>query len=543
MKKKILSGILTVCMVVTMTPAMAFASTGSTERAPAAPADPVGPDTVTIQDYSSKKTAASETGPAELNGENYVSVQAALNAANEGETVTLLRDTNESVVIGDRVILDLNGFTLYTDIDSKTITVTYSKSGDRGAVIQNGEVYNIAKFPSTLKSAIYSMADVEVNNVSMMISGVGYETYQGAALYAEEGTAIYNNCEIFYDKAYADESDYIDGAYVDVNATARFNSCSIESLGGDCAYVNGSAEFTGCYLAADGEYSSAVYLGENAKNTKINSGYYYGDTPLYSDTSRAACKIYEGEFSSAYEDVPVVDGSVSGYANAFAKATVSGKNIISTPLNNWKTADTAYIFNGVAAPATVKANLTAVNGQQAGYDDIKVTWTAVKGSTADGYRVNYKKGTGAYVNGKFYKGAGSRTVANLDDGYKYTFQVTPYVVINDDIFTAGTKCFSNKSKTAYTYTLKKVVLNNFSKSGTKVKVTWKNINGETGYQISRAAKQNGTNIVATFATTTGTSKLINADKGKTYYYKVRAYKTVNGTKIFGPWSAAKKFKR
>ena len=31
-------------------------------------------------------------------------------------------------------------------------------------------------------------------------------------------------------------------------------------------------------------------------------------------------------------------------------------------------------------------------------------------------------------------------------------------------------------------------------------------------------------------------------KGKTYYVKVRAYKTVNGTKLYGEYSASKKVK-
>ena len=41
---------------------------------------------------------------------------------------------------------------------------------------------------------------------------------------------------------------------------------------------------------------------------------------------------------------------------------------------------------------------------------------------------------------------------------------------------------------------------------------------------------------------TVTKKVIDLSKGKTYYVKVRAYKTVNGVKVYGAYSAAKKVK-
>ena len=34
----------------------------------------------------------------------------------------------------------------------------------------------------------------------------------------------------------------------------------------------------------------------------------------------------------------------------------------------------------------------------------------------------------------------------------------------------------------------------------------------------------------------------NITKGKTYYIRVRAYKTVNGTKYYGAWSKVKSIK-
>ena len=534
MTNKIISLILSLCMIFTMTPALAFASTDDTSRTPAVPADTGFADKAVIKDISQKISVAGVASVAQVNGTQYSSVQDAIDAAKSGNTVKLLTDANENIIIDKGITLNLNGFALYTTQAVDTIVINCT-AADKTVIVKNGEVYNLTDNPGDYKSAIYCRTNAKIDSISAMVSGTGSKEYQGSALYIESGKTNFNNCEVFYDTSYSTENDFLDGVYIDADAAANFNNCSIESLGGDCVYVDGAAEFTNCYMVAEGEYCSAISLGKAANNIKINSGYYYGDSPLYSDTSKAVCKIYEGEFHSAYDDVPVISGDISGYANAFSKASVSGKNIISSPLKNWKTSDYALIYNGVAAPATIKVNLTSVNGQLAGYDDIKVTWSTVKNSKADGYLVNYKKGTGSFSNGKFYKKSGSRTVANLDDGYKYTFKVTPYVIINEDILSSGTKCYSNKYKTAYTYTLKKVVLSTFSRSNSKVKVTWKNINGETGYQVSRALKKTGTNIVATYKTTTATSKLISATKGKTYWYKVRAYKVVDGKKIYGPW--------
>ena len=54
----------------------------------------------------------------------------------------------------------------------------------------------------------------------------------------------------------------------------------------------------------------------------------------------------------------------------------------------------------------------------------------------------------------------------------------------------------------------------------------------------RATKKNGS--YKRICTTTKT-KVVNKSlkKGKTYYYKVRAYKTVKGKKICGAYSAVK----
>ena len=171
-----------------------------------------------------------------------------------------------------------------------------------------------------------------------------------------------------------------------------------------------------------------------------------------------------------------------------------------------------------------------------GYDDIKVSWNKVSGAV--GYYVGYKKSTDSAWTFKFVSSsASSLNLADLADGVTYNIRVYPAVKLSGKYY----RCCNYKAGSNVT-TLKKISTPTVKKSSTgKVSVSWTNIAGETGYQISQSTSKTGTNIVVTYATTTGKSKVITATKNKTYYYKVRAYKIVDNKKIYGPWSNVVKY--
>jgi len=176
--------------------------------------------------------------------------------------------------------------------------------------------------------------------------------------------------------------------------------------------------------------------------------------------------------------------------------------------------------------SSVKASLRTVKD---GYNDIKLTWEKTKGVA--GYDVYFKEVSAEEYT--FLKSVTGTSVIKKDlkDGVKYKFKIVPY-------FKSGDKKYVNPTaKTVTRTTLQKVTDVKVVRSGKKVKVSWKNIDGETGYQISKTKKKKATQIKPlTYKTTTGESKKITAVKGKKYFYKVRAYKTIKGKTVYGPWS-------
>lgn len=86
-------------------------------------------------------------------------------------------------------------------------------------------------------------------------------------------------------------------------------------------------------------------------------------------------------------------------------------------------------------------------------------------------------------------------------------------------------------------TIKSVV----NSSARKATLTWKKVIGANGYEIYQADSENGT---YTRVKTVTSGSILNFTKEnleskKTYYYKMRAYKTVDGSKKYGTYSAIK----
>jgi fibronectin type 3 domain-containing protein len=70
----------------------------------------------------------------------------------------------------------------------------------------------------------------------------------------------------------------------------------------------------------------------------------------------------------------------------------------------------------------------------------------------------------------------------------------------------------------------------------KIKVSWYSVPGANGYEVYRSTASTGT--YSKIATLTSGSTLTytnsSVSTGTTYYYKVRAYRTINRVKVYSP---------
>lgn len=83
-----------------------------------------------------------------------------------------------------------------------------------------------------------------------------------------------------------------------------------------------------------------------------------------------------------------------------------------------------------------------------------------------------------------------------------------------------------------------------SPSYKNLKVSWKKDKTVSGYQIqystSKSFKSNTKTVTVSKSNTSKTIK--TSQSGKTYYVRVRAYKTIDGKKVYGSWSKVKSVK-
>lgn len=255
-----------------------------------------------------------------------------------------------------------------------------------------------------------------------------------------------------------------------------------------------------------------------------------------SDTTISSIKNQTYTGSSIYPSFTVKDGKINlvngrdytvSYSNnkntGKAKITITGKGNYAGTITKY-----FYIIPKKVGGVTNKTQTTS---------SITVKWNNATGAT--GYELyKYDEAKKKYVKVATTKGA-SYTVKKLKAGKTYKFKVRAYKEVS------GKKYYGSysdvKSLTTKTSTPKISKLSTKSKKAT---IQWNKISGATGYEIYMSTSKNGkySKITTVKKGTTVKYTKTKLTKNKTYYFKVRAYKTINKKNIYSSYSDAKAIK-
>ncbi|MBQ8527294.1 MAG: M15 family metallopeptidase [Lachnospiraceae bacterium] len=177
--------------------------------------------------------------------------------------------------------------------------------------------------------------------------------------------------------------------------------------------------------------------------------------------------------------------------------------------------------------------------QAVNYKTVKITYGKISG--AAGYVIyrSTKKNSGYKKIGTVKKG---KTVTYTDKkcktGIKYYYKVRAYrTVSGKKKYSAYSKPISAKTKLSAPKIVSAQVAN-----ATTALVTWKKVSGASGYQVYRSETKKGkyTRVASVEGGNTLQTYIAGQENGKTFYYKVRAYRTVDKKKKYSGYSGTKK---
>ena len=270
---------------------------------------------------------------------------------------------------------------------------------------------------------------------------------------------------------------------------------------------------------------------------RIKSYKTVGSTKIYSDVSTATIKT--ASLIDLSKATVTIGQSSFGYTGEYIKPVVTVKVVVdgkTVTLTNWT--DYKVTYSNFKNPGTATITVTG-RGQYTGSKSINFTIrpvdlskaTVTIGQPSFGYTGEYIKPVvtvKVVINGK------TVTLTNWKD-YKVEYKnfknpgVATITVVARGI-TSGSKSITFQIRPAQ---VKKLTFS--VKTSDYITLMWDKCVGVTGYEVYRATSKNGT-YTKVGTVTTNTYKNSGLKRKTTYYYKVRAYKTVGSTKIYGNYS-------
>lgn len=306
----------------------------------------------------------------------------------------------------------------------------------------------------------------------------------------------------------------------------------------DCAKLT-KVVFGGSYVslssAFDRKYIPTVYYPSNLRSSWDK---YAGEKKGYAPTTAikltGSANAVVGSAMSIKATITPNTSSVGNlcyYSSSNpAIASVSPDGVI-TGKTGGSVTITATTINGTTTSKVIKVNPKAVTNVKAvpvTSSSVKVTWSS--GTNVSGYivyRATSANGTYSKIGTTL---STTYTDKGLTKGKTYYYKVRAYV-------TSGTTTFQSELSTAASVKATSpapATIKGTKYSAGTATIQWSKAIGAEGYQVAYATSPNGT-FYAAKTITSGSSLALRKGgltPGKTYYFKVRSYITVNGTKVY-----------
>ena len=276
--------------------------------------------------------------------------------------------------------------------------------------------------------------------------------------------------------------------------------------------------------------TSALALGQVNFVSAVSAGTNSAVLTWEALSGAAGYTIYRAaNGSSDYKEVKTVEANVTSYTDT----SLSAGSSYSYKIAAYCIVDGAKIYgkeSGVltVTPIPAMPQLTIASST---YKSVKLSWNQIDG--VSGYCV-YRKVSSSASFKKIATVEGSTKVTYTDKDVKtgttYTYKIRAYKTVGS-AKTWGAYSAEQSAKptlNAPQITLSKPVYSS-------VTVSWNKVSGANGYKVYRAASATGKYSLIKTVNSTSTLSYTDADLtlGKTYYYKVCAYRNVNGSKVNG----------
>lgn len=275
----------------------------------------------------SDATYTAVKGNAQVGGKCYASVQAAIDAANEGDTVKLLAGATEDVTVaeGKSLTLDLNGFTLtnvkgHTITNNGTLTITDSSEAKTGTVdnLTHGKGALVNVGTATLEGGTFERSN-EAGTLSPYENGGNswYTVQNKGTMTIKDGTTVKNDGGFSSNLCNADDTNaklVINGGIFagGINAVKNGSNTELEITGGTFSNTSqyvvmnwSDATISGGTFTAEGTAPSVLFTssyGNDKDSLKVTGGTFSGAASMihnyYDKDNRGNAAVSGGTFSA-----------------------------------------------------------------------------------------------------------------------------------------------------------------------------------------------------------------------------------------------------